>query len=189
MASIMVSSWIYAVAQEILDASLGLSIPRLPTLTEPRRKKSLGRPELPVKRRSSSQTNQQNKALSSINERQGEESQTVALSLEGVRALENHALAYACAQRAELCLLQRRVMSRLAESLELEVKHRSRNGHKGAYDGEEEEEEEDQFEPCQDEQSNGLISLVAKFNERLAQSLSSLGDNRRLYEVKHLQSD
>jgi len=176
----MVSSWIYAVAQEVLDESLGLSIPRASSSLECPRKRSLARPQSLSKRRSSSQTSSKpTKALSSIREAQGEETQSDALSLTDVRAIENYSLASACAQRAELCLLQRRVLTRLAESIEFSKS----NGASGNSGHQYDEEDDDSHNTNQGDNSDRKLSLISTFSEQLSQSLSTLGDYQRLFEV------
>lgn len=166
-------------AQEVLNESLGSSIPRASSSVERPRKRSLARPQ--SKRRSSSQTSsKQMKALSSIRETQGEETQVDALSLTGVKVIENHSLASACAQRAELCLLQRRVLTRLAEALELDAGANCTNGD---HDDEEEEEEDDSHDFSSQTSSEQKLSLISTFSEQLSQSLSTSDDYQRLYEV------
>jgi len=155
---------------------MGQSIPKLPTSPEPRRKKSLGRPEPSLKRRSSTQVPQQPAALSSIREMQGEEIQDTALSLDDVQAVENHSLANACAQRAELCLLQRRVLVRLAGTLSPE--HEPSNNGQCA-----EEEEDEDSETFKQHLPNNLVLIVSRFSQRLSQALSNEEEYRRLYEV------
>lgn len=181
----MVAAWIYAVAQEILDESLAPSIPKPPSATERQRRRSPGRLDLSSKRRNSSQTSLKTKAksLSSIRESKGEEPQDAALSLIDVKPLEHQGLADACAQRAELCLLQRRAISRIADSFNFQLKRgaKRRTGHTL----DEGDEGSDEEEPNSDHngQHKQTISLLSGFHENLSRAIANEEDYRRHYEV------